>query len=815
MAAETETDELLPVIVAELDDEAAREMLEAVAAAEGEICVPLTSAPVDGSRHVLEVYTPDSPEPLLLAAHPLGPPTENGFLLRLAPFSAPSSRRVRASSPGGAPPPLRSRFPTANKKLTAGHTASLSPGADTPATHVGRLLAGKLRLDSLVGSGGMGVVYRATHLGLNMAVAVKVLHDRLQRDLDFCRRFHAEALAASRLDHQNLTRVLDFGQEEDGLVYIAMEFLAGEDLRSVIARDGNLSPRRAAQTLIQVTLGLTQMHTRGMVHRDLKPDNVVLVRGEDEDGKPMEIVKLCDFGIAVANGASGEIVGTPDYMSPEQCRGGELDARADVYACGVMLYEMVSGHAPFEGDDVMLIVAQQLTAEPKLDGVDPRVAAVVRKAMNKDPAERYQSARDLRHALRELLVAPATAAAQAPQPPPLPPASRRGAAQQPDWLEGPQSSGQYVAAGPPSGQFAAVSVASRAASSTSSTLQTDPSRFLSQLVDTTDPSKFAVACAQLEDVVPILAVRGHTAMLWRVRSTLGLIAAEGPPLPGTRPASAARVLQLLKDGTVLGPAAEEVLREATPSREARGLLLADGVAGAYALYGVRVRAAASPEVRLRFVEALKEIGQASWPLLRAALERLSKESSAAATQVTEDLLAAVPSAVDDAGGHAVSLHLRSPSTEVRRAAVAALARAWGERARPLFVALLQDADEGVRFAVLATLKASGSLDVEVVRRLAALVGRDPRASAALRTQAALALGRAAGAGREAALEFLNAFVTKAPAQNPSQEEVLLAAAQSLVALGGEDAPGRVSLRAAGEPSTLRRRLLDITRAPKI
>jgi eukaryotic-like serine/threonine-protein kinase len=809
MGAEIETDELLPVIVAELDDESARDMLEAVAFAEGEICVPLTSAPVDGSRHVLEVYTPDSTEPLLLCAHPLGPPTENGFLLRLAPFSAPSSRRVRASSPGSTPPPLRSRFPAANKKLTAGHTASLSPGAEATPSLVGRVLAaGKLRLDSVIGSGGMGVVYRATHLGLNMAVAVKVLHDRLQRDLDFCRRFHAEALAASRLDHQNLTRVLDFGQEADGLVYIAMEFLAGEDLRSVLARDGNLSPRRAAQTLIQVTLGLTQMHTRGMVHRDLKPDNVVLVRSEDEDGKPMELVKLCDFGIAVANGASGEIVGTPDYMSPEQCRGEGLDARADVYACGVMLFEMVTGRAPFEGDDVLRIVQQHLTEEPKTDALDPRVAAVVRTAMKKDPAQRYQSARDLRHALRELLTPQAA-------PPPLPPASRRGAAAQPDWLEGPHSSGHYLAAGPPSGQFAAVSVASRATSTANSTLQTDPTRFLSQLVQTTEPAKFAVACAQLEEIVPILAIRGHTATLWRVRSTLGMVAAEGPPSPGTRAASAARVLQLLRDGTVLAPAAEEVLRESTPSREARGLLLADGVAGAYALYAARAKATAAPEVRLRFVETLKEIGAASWPLLRAGLERLAKESSPLALQVTEDLLEAVPPAVDDAGGRAVSLHLRSPSPQVRRAAVAALARAWGQRARPLFVALLQDADEGVRFAVLATLKASASLDVEVVRRLALLIEKDARASAGLRTQAATALQRAAGVGRESAAEFLGGFVKSAPAQNPSQEEVLLAAAQSLVTIGGDDAGALVSARAAGEPAALRRRLLDIARAPKV
>ena len=812
MGVENETEELLPVIVAELDDESARDTLEAVAFVEGDVCVPLTSAPIDNSRHVLEVYTPGAAEPLLLCAYPLGPPTAEGFLLRLSPFEPSSSRRIRASSnPGSSPaPPLRARHSTSSPTLSPAHTAALSQrAADTTDALVGRVLAaGKLRLDSLIGSGGMGVVYRATHLGLNMPIAVKVLHDRLQRDLDFCRRFHAEALAASRLDHQNLTRVLDFGQEPDGLVYIAMEFLAGEDLRTVLARDGNLSPRRAAQTLIQVTLGLTQMHTRGMVHRDLKPDNVVLVRGEDEDGKPMETVKLCDFGIAVANGASGEIVGTPEYMSPEQCQGSELDARSDVYACGIMLYEMVTGHAPFEGTDVPLIVAQHLTAEPRIENVDARIEAVVRKALKKSPSERYANVREFRHALRELLVAPA-----APAPavaPPVPPASSHGG--QPEWLEGPHSSGHFVAATYASGQFAAVSVPSRATTAASSTLQTDPARFLSELVTVTDARKFAASCLQLEEIVPLLAVRGQTATLWRVRSTLGLIAAEGPPVAGTRAASAARVMKLLDDGAVLSPAAEELLRAATPSREARGLVLAAGVAGAYALYGARVKSAlSSPIESARFVEALKDIGAAAWPLLRAALERLAKEASPAASLVIEDLLAAVPSLPDDAGGRAVSLHLRSPSVEVRRAAVPALGKAWGDRARPLFVAMLQDPDEGVRLRVIEALTAARAIDVEVVRRLASLLETDVRASVSLRTQAVGAFVTATGAGREAAAQLLHGFLKRAPASGPAHEAVLVAAAQSLVTLDPQEGATAVSARALGEPSVLRRRLLEIAR----
>ncbi len=808
MAAEGEFEELLPVIVAELDDDGARATLEAVATAGGEICVPLTTAPVDGSRHVLEVYTPESGEPLLLAAYPLGPPTELGFLLRLEPMHPPSRERARPG-PTGAPHPLRSRFPSASPPLTKGHAAALSAaGGAAPTSHVGRVLAsGKLRLDGVIGEGGMGVVYRATHLGLNMPIAVKILRDSLQRDLDFCRRFHAEALAASRLDHANLTRVLDFGQEPDGLVYIAMEFLAGLDLRAVLGREKKLSSQRAARVLVQVTLGLTQMHTRGMVHRDLKPDNVVLVAGEDEDGKPAEVVKLCDFGIAIAHGASGEVVGTPDYMAPEQCEGLDLDARCDVYACGVMLYELVTGRVPFEGDPAF-IVAQHMGALPQLAGIEPRVAVIIRKAMAKEVGERYQSARELRHALRGLLAATA--------PPPLPAAAKKAGVSQPDWLEGPQSNPRPYVAEAPSGQFTAVPVGGspRVASAASHTLQTDPARFLTQLVNVTDRPKFEALCTDLEEMVPVLAARGQTATLWRIRSTLDLIAAEGPPLAGTRAASATRVLKQLTGDRVLAPAAEELLRAAAPSREARRLLLADAVAGTFALYEARVKAHASPEIRLRFVEALGECGATAWPLLRAALERLAKEGSEATWPVVEDLLAAVPASPDDAGGHAVTLHLRSPSASVRRVAIGAIARAWGARARPLFVAILQDGDDGVRRAVLAALRKLGPLDVEVVRRIAVLVEKDPSASAGLRAHALEALPSTAGAGRDAATTFLSAFTKRAPAKTPGDQDVLVAAAKALLSLDRAGGPLCVTARAAAEPQALRSRLLELARATR-
>ena len=315
--------ELLPILVTELEDAESRELLLAVAEARGEAYVPLNGAPVDTRAHLLEVHTAGT-EPLLLLAMPVGAPTENGFLLRLARYNPNENvtqrfapREGRDKHTTGDPLKLRPRTTTGLHHLTAGHAAALSADPQPETNHVGRLIGGKLRIEQVVGAGGMGVVYRATHLGLRMPVAVKVLKTNLQQDLEFCRRFQEEALAASRLDHPNLTRVLDFGQEPDGLVYIAMEFLDGTDLGTLIDRDGRLPLPRIVDIMSQVCAGLMHMHSRGMVHSDLKPDNLILVAGHDEDGQPIEAAKLCDFGIAVTRGvAATEVLGTPRTCRP-------------------------------------------------------------------------------------------------------------------------------------------------------------------------------------------------------------------------------------------------------------------------------------------------------------------------------------------------------------------------------------------------------------------------------------------------------------------------------------------------------------------
>ncbi|HVH47852.1 MAG TPA: protein kinase, partial [Labilithrix sp.] len=216
----------LPMLVADLADEASRDFLEGVALAEQVAYVPLLAAPVDRSTHLLEVYSPGTPEPLRLVADPIGPPTAEGFPLRLRAQQQESAILLRVVK--NRPPTFRARHET-NHALTEHHTADLEGTERSPNEApliVGRHLAnGKLEIESLIGRGGVGAVYRARHRELQMPVAVKVLHDTYQADADFGRRFHAEALAASRLDHPNITRVLDFGQEPDGLLYLVMEYL--------------------------------------------------------------------------------------------------------------------------------------------------------------------------------------------------------------------------------------------------------------------------------------------------------------------------------------------------------------------------------------------------------------------------------------------------------------------------------------------------------------------------------------------------------------------------------------------------------------
>src|SRR3954471_13835389 len=260
----------------------------------------------------------------------------------------------------------------------------------------GSIFAGH-RIEDVAGRGGMGVVYRATQLALDRTVALKVIAPGLIEDDSMRSRFVRESKVAASIDHPNVIPIYYAG-EEDGVAYIAMRYVAGDDLRSLVRREGRLEPRRAARLVAQVGQALDAAHAAGLVHRDVKPANVLL--GPDEH------VYLTDFGLtkhALSIGSAtkpGHWVGTLDYVAPEQIRGERVDARADIYALGCVLYYALTGHIPFEreGDEAKLW-AHLSDDPPKASAREPRVPAeldeVVQRAMAKSPDDRFPSAGDL------------------------------------------------------------------------------------------------------------------------------------------------------------------------------------------------------------------------------------------------------------------------------------------------------------------------------------------------------------------------------------------------------------------------------------
>lgn len=290
------------------------------------------------------------------------------------------------------------------------------------------IIDGRYLIKSVVGEGGMGMVYAAHHTLLDKRVAVKVLRREAARDQAIAQRFLAEAKAASRVSHRHIVDILDFGILPDGHAYLAMELLDGPTLTQVIQRQRPLPLRRAVRLAGQIARGLFAAHSQAIIHRDLKPDNIFVLGRDDED----DLVKIVDFGIAkdVRAGtgltAVGTVLGTPEYMAPEQATGQAVDHRADQYAVGCILYEMLTGEVPFPGENGPQVMTQQVfdpvpppsRRRPEL----PRsVERIVLRMLRKRPAERFPDMEALAAALQEVEaeltegdVAPPT------QPPPAP-----------------------------------------------------------------------------------------------------------------------------------------------------------------------------------------------------------------------------------------------------------------------------------------------------------------------------------------------------------------------------------------------------------
>jgi serine/threonine-protein kinase len=292
--------------------------------------------------------------------------------------------------------------------------ADQTVAAVSPDPLFGLVLDEKYRLDARLGEGGMGTVYRAAHLLIDRPVAVKLLHPRFVEDEAAQQRFRREARAAGRLQHPNAVTVTDFGSTADGYVYLVMELLEGRTLRDVLSTEAPLAPGHAVELMSQIAAAVEAAHEAGVIHRDLKPGNIFVVQRK---GSP-PVLKVLDFGIAKLAAEStdesdsknltqtGVMIGTPRYMSPEQCDGERLTPASDVYSLGIILYEMLTGATPFNGPTPLAVALQHSSKPPRpprelMPSIPAEFEQVVLHALAKSPAERPGDAGAFRRELLE------------------------------------------------------------------------------------------------------------------------------------------------------------------------------------------------------------------------------------------------------------------------------------------------------------------------------------------------------------------------------------------------------------------------------
>ncbi len=283
--------------------------------------------------------------------------------------------------------------------LTGGATGSSAKLGQTAAEsalvqRLNQAFSGKYRIERKLGSGGMGEIFEARHIALGSSVAIKVLSSPLNRNEELIRRFFREARSAAALKHPNIINIQDVG-EVDGLHYLVMDYVDGQDLKSFIRANPHVDPRQAIDIISQIGRALAYAHSRGVVHRDIKPANIMI----DRHGTAL----VMDFGIAKVRDSTtqltqeGTLIGTPHYMSPEQCRGEEVTAQSDIYSLGVVVYQLLAGRVPFEGGDSLSIIYQHINVDPfplgELRGHLPEgLIRVVHRMLEKDLAKRYTDA---------------------------------------------------------------------------------------------------------------------------------------------------------------------------------------------------------------------------------------------------------------------------------------------------------------------------------------------------------------------------------------------------------------------------------------
>jgi serine/threonine-protein kinase len=764
---------LLPVITTRRPDRRDRGYLAWVTVA-GEVAhLPLESPPIDGSTHVLEIYVDGFDEPLVVLAEPAGAPDANGFPLRLQPLDEAHADVLRAElfgaateaggsatdAPESEPPPSSRRDPqlgplipdvgttkrtTEPPPLSTQHVAALArtTGGGGPSTSSrrapgalrGRALAeGRFVLEALLGGGASGEVYRAVHTVLRRPVAVKVLHPTLQFSQDYCARFYAEALAASQLDHKNVLRIVDYGQEPDGILYIVMELLEGQSLQQILDDEGPLPLERLVNLVSQACAGLGHAHDAGVVHRDIKPENVVVVTRKDDDGNKSELVKVCDFGIAhwvpeqvkeitdddatlVRLPDSKQVVGTPAYMAPEQIRNESVDARTDVYALGVVLYELATGRLPFMSSRPMEVLLMHITERPQppsahVLGFNPELEAIILKALEKDPDQRHPDVRALRADLRELV--------------------------DDDWSAG-------------SGQFRRVSlkmlpVATDFASSTADALAT---------LASADDRTRGVALQALSEALGKAVSEGNVKL---ARELLGWLDSRfaDPGLRSEEREELDRAIRVLRDPACVRTFAVDLLSgKLDRPEDAYPILAIAGPVAARALVEARRAMPASLETRARFVSLLRATGPTSLPVILGGLEPLVGLASRAEETLADDLLRAAPDVRSDIGGELAVRFVRADRPALAVVALKATVSFWGPRAHALLLGVLDSTIDPVRLAAVEALQRLRTLDDWAIERLGRILVSGNGASLELRVAAASTLALAPHASRARVLAFL-------------------------------------------------------------